>query len=126
MTAIQKCKRPLLALALAGLLGTGAAQAYDTCPCSQTPTVVRQPVVVQRPVVRQVKKTRVVSRVVVSDPCDPCDPCAPVRVVRRDPCAPCGEVTVSPSLYSEPVVIYRERAKISVPANTYSCTACPN
>lgn len=136
MTVIQKCKRPLLAVAMAALFGTGAAQAYDTClPCQQK----SQPVIVKRTVVRPVKRTRVVRRVVVNDPCDPCDPCATTTIicpdpcdpcatttyVRRDPCAPCGQITVSPSLYSEPVVIRRTSPRISVPANTYSCSTCP-
>lgn len=115
MSIMQKCKRPLLALAMVGIVGSGAAMAFDSClPCRQTVVVKKTTVV------RPVRVRKVVRRVNVCDPCPP--------VVQCVPCDPCGNsgVMVSRSLYSEPVVVYREKPVYTAPARSkYTCSTCP-
>lgn len=80
-TFLKMAKRPLLALSLVLLLGTGVASAYDTCSsCVKPVRVVRSYPVVYRsaPVVRRAYYRPLYYAVPVCNPCAPvvvCDPC---------------------------------------------------
>ena len=120
LSVLRKAKRPLLALSMVLLGGTGVASAYDTCSsCPQARPVYRPaPVVTYSPVYysaparvvrtrtvyRSAPVRRVVYQPVYYSPVTVCDPCTPVIVETCDPCGPTVIRNVYPAVTGTRIV----------------------